>query len=87
MSEVYCSAKCSLIKYERRYKMGDYYEFEIKIIDGLECEGFIYQNENTGWNEIFVQFTGEQEDQANNMMEKFDSLRLQQTALIKSWIS
>jgi len=66
--------------------MGDYYEFDIRMIDGKEVSGFCYQSEATGWNEIFVQFTDEQAEQANKHEVKVQALNLLRELLIKSWI-
>ena len=42
--------------------MGDYYDFDIRLIDGEEVSGFCYSNANTGWSEVFVQFDEGQAD-------------------------
>ena len=67
--------------------MGDYYEFDCKIIDGKEVYGFVFSNSSTGWNEIFVEFTEEQAEQANEWQDKVHQLDLEREEMIASWIA
>lgn len=64
--------------------MGDYYDFETKIIGGKEVSGFVYKNESTGWNEIFVQMTDEQCEIANNFEDRFNKIKEEMRDYIKS---
>lgn len=66
--------------------MGDWYDFEIKIIDGVEVSGFCYQNADTGWQEVFVEMTAEQCEKANQIQQEYDAIRQKQRNLIQSWI-
>lgn len=67
--------------------MGDWYDFEIKIIDGKEISGFEYSNPDTGWNPVFVEMTEEQCEAANKWSDKVNALYDEKNALIKSWIN
>ena len=66
--------------------MGDYYDFEIKVIDGVEVSGFCYSNKNTGWNEVFVEMTEQQCAVANQIQEKYEAVRQEQQDIIKAWL-
>lgn len=65
--------------------MGEVYCFDVRIIDGREVFGFCYQSEDTGYNEIFVEMTEEQESLAIEWVGKLDKLHQEQADLIKSW--
>ena len=67
--------------------MGDWYGFEIQVIDGKEVSGFSYQNEATGWKEVFVEFTESQKQWANEWASNMNDLNEMQSEAIKSWIS
>lgn len=66
--------------------MGEWYDFEIRIIDGREVHGFEYSNPATGWNPVFVEMTEEQFNDANEWSNKVRSLREEKDSMIKSWI-
>ena len=66
--------------------MGEYYDFGFKEIDGHVKAGFFYKNENTGWSEIFVEFTSEQIDMANYWQDKSNALDNERKEMIKGWI-
>ena len=67
--------------------MGEWYEFEIKIVDGREVFGFCYQNENTGWKEIFVEMTADQREVANQLLDEYEAIRQRQRKIIRGWIN
>lgn len=67
-------------------KMGDWYEFEIRVINGVEVSGFCYQNKDTCYQEVFVEFTESQKQWANEWQRKMNELMANQNAEIKSWI-
>ena len=66
--------------------MGDWYGFEIRVIDGREVSGFSYQNENTGWNEVFVEMTDDQKAYANEWELRVAKLTKEMESEIKGWI-
>lgn len=67
--------------------MGDWYEFEIRVIDGKEVSGFCYQNEATGWQEVFVEFTESQKRWAEEWTHNVNEMMEAQKEAIKSWLS
>ena len=67
--------------------MGDFYDFDIRIIDGKEVSGFCYQNESTGWKEVFTEFTESQKRWAGEWVVKSNEIADEQAKAIKSWIS
>lgn len=66
--------------------MGDYYDFGFKEVDGYVKAGFIYKNKQTGWNEIFVEFTSDQIDLANEWQDKSNAIDIERNEMIKGWI-
>lgn len=66
--------------------MGEWYDFEIRIIDGREVSGFAYSNERTGWNEVFVEMTSEQKSYATNYHYKCVALQDEMKSTVKNWI-
>jgi len=66
--------------------MGDYYDFEFKSIDGEVKAGFVYSNENTGWNEVFVEFASDQLIFANDWQQRANNLDGERKETIKKWL-
>jgi len=66
--------------------MGDYYDFGFQEVDGYIKAGFIYQNKQTGWKEVFVEFTSEQIDLVNEWQDKSNAIDSERNEMIKSWI-
>ena len=66
--------------------MGDYYEFGFQEVNGYVKAGFIYKNNKTGWNEVFVEFTSEQLDLANELQDKSNAIDVERNEMIKGWI-
>lgn len=66
--------------------MGEYYYFDFQEVDGEIKAGFCYKNESTGWNEIFVEFTQEQLNYANDWQQRSNELDDERVEVIKSWI-
>ena len=66
--------------------MGDWYCFDVKDIDGEIVYGFSYQNEKTGWNEVFVQFDEEQLRVAGELKDKIANLKSEVESTIKGWL-
>lgn len=66
--------------------MGDYYDFGFKEVDGYVKAGFIYKNNDTGWSEIFVEFSSDQIDLANQWMDKSNALQDERNKMIKGWL-
>lgn len=66
--------------------MGEWYDFEIRVIDGREVSGFVYSNENTGWSEIFVEMTDDQKTYANDHHRRSVELNDEMKNTVKSWI-
>lgn len=67
--------------------MGDWYEFEIKIIDGVQVSGFCYQNKETEYQEVFIPFTQSQKQWANEWQHNLNELMEEQKAAIKHWLT
>ena len=66
--------------------MGDYFTFDCQEVGGIPRNGFYFQTKESGYHGVFVQFSGEQEKQANDWQLKMDALMQEQEDLIKSWI-
>lgn len=66
--------------------MGDYYEFEIQVVDNVERFGFCYQNKNTNYNEIFVELTESQRKMAINWQRKHNDLIKEKDEMIKAFL-
>ena len=66
--------------------MGEWYDFEIRVIDGREVSGFVYSNERTEWNEVFVEMTDEQKSYANDHHARSVALHDEMKSTVKSWI-
>lgn len=66
--------------------MGEWYDFEIRFIDGREVSGFSYADEDTGWNDIFVEMTEDQCNLANKWQQRATELHDIKMDMIKGWI-
>ena len=66
--------------------MGDWYDFEIRDIDGKEVAGFSYQNKATGWKEVFIEMSPNQLLMAQDHMNKTRDLERSKNTLIKSFL-
>lgn len=67
--------------------MGEYYDFETRLIDDRLVNGFCYCCESTGWNEIFVEFDGDQYERARKINEEVDLAIKKKESFIKSIIN
>lgn len=67
--------------------MGDHYDFGFEEVNGYLKAGFIYKNARTNWNEVFVEFTDEQKDKANEWQGKSFDLEDERSEMIKGWIN
>lgn len=66
--------------------MGDWYDFDIRIINGKEVSGFCYCNESTGWQEVFIPMTKEQIAYANQYVKECQILNEKKDKTIKNWL-
>ena len=66
--------------------MGDYYEFNIQIIDGKDTPVFCYQNKNTNYEEVIVQLSSAQYEIASDWEKKHTNLLKERDVLIKSFL-
>lgn len=66
--------------------MGAYYVFDAKEIDGTVVYGFTYQNERSGFNPIFVEFTDEQKIIADDLKIRIADLEVEIEKTIESWM-
>lgn len=66
--------------------MGDYYDFEIQIIDGKETPVFCYQNKNTNYNEVIVQLSESQYEIAKEWHKKHDEILKEKDLIIKGFL-
>lgn len=66
--------------------MGEWYDFEIRVIDGREVSGFVYSNERTGWSEVFVEMTDDQKAYANDYHRRSVELNNEMQSAVKSWV-
>ena len=66
--------------------MGDWYDFDIRVVDGKEVSGFCYSNNKTGYQEIFVEFTKKQKKLANKWLDKSDKLMDKKGDMIRAWL-
>lgn len=66
--------------------MGEWYDFEIRVIDGREVSGFVYSNERTGWGEVFVEMTDDQKAYANDYQRRSVELNSEMQSAVKSWV-
>ena len=67
--------------------MGDWYCFDAKEIDEEIVYGFTYQNENSGWNPIFVEFTGNQAEIAETLEQHKQNIENRIEDTIKGWLN
>lgn len=67
--------------------MGDIYEFDCRMIDGKIVYGFTYRNENTGWNDVFVEFDDDQKAEADKLSAEMDAVRERQSDFLKTIVS
>lgn len=65
--------------------MGEWYDFEIRVVDGREVSGFVYSNERAGWGEVFVEMTDEQKAYANDYHKRSVELSGEMKNTVKSW--
>lgn len=65
--------------------MGDRYDFEIRIIDGVEVSGFTYQCNESKWQEVFVEMSKEQIEFANSMQIKLEEIDNQISSEVRAW--
>lgn len=66
--------------------MGDYYDFEIQVIDGKEVPVFVYKNKNTNYEEIVVQLSDSQYELAKKWHKRMDQLSKEKNELIKGFL-
>ena len=66
--------------------MGDWYDFEFRVIDGSAVPGFCYSIKENNNSEIFVEMTDEQRNLANLWEVELRALVSKKEAMIKSWI-
>lgn len=66
--------------------MGDYYDFEIQVIDGKESPVFCYQNKNTNYQEVVVELSSAQYELARAWHKKHDELTKEKDLLIKGFL-
>jgi hypothetical protein len=66
--------------------MGDYYDFEIQIIDGKDTMVFCYQNKGTGYEEVIVQMSEQQCNLAIGWHKKHSDIIKEKDVLIKSFL-
>jgi hypothetical protein len=70
-----------------RKLMGEFYEFDARIIDGNIVYGFVYRNKNTGWNDVFVEFDESQKTEADKLTAEMDLVREKQSEFLKMIVS
>ena len=66
--------------------MGDCYDFEIRDIDGKEVAGFVYQNLQTEYKEVFVELSFSQMELAVAWHSKERDLMQEKQRLIKGFL-
>ena len=66
--------------------MGDYYDFEIQVINGVEKMGFCYQNKDTNYREVFVELSKSQAEIAVKWHKKQDDISKEKDDMIKSFL-
>ena len=66
--------------------MGDWYDFEVRDVDGEEVAGFSYQSKSTEWQEVFVELSPNQLLMAQEYMNKIKVLERSKDILIKSFL-
>ncbi len=66
--------------------MGDWYEFEIQVIDGKEVPVFCYSNKNSRYTEVIVQLSEHQITLAREWQKKMNALREDKDNLIKGFL-
>lgn len=66
--------------------MGDYYDFEVQVIDGKEVPVFCYQNKDTGYNEVVVQLSKAQYEMAKEWHRKHDAILKEKDLMIKGFL-
>tara|TARA_R110002020_G_C15924017_1_gene743153 strand:- start:72 stop:278 length:207 start_codon:yes stop_codon:yes gene_type:complete len=66
--------------------MGDYYDFEIREIDGKEVAGFVYQNLQTEFKEVFVELSFNQMELAVNWHNRERDLMKEKQRLVKGFL-
>lgn len=67
-------------------KMGDYYDFEIREIDGKDIAGFCYQNKSTNYKEVFVELSDAQLRMATEWHKKQDDISKEKDEMIKAFL-
>ncbi len=67
--------------------MGELYVFDCRVINGKTVYGFVYSNENTGWNEVFVEFDEEQKAEAEKLWAEMDAVKDKQTDFLKGIVA
>ena len=66
--------------------MGDYYDFEIREIDGKKSNWLCYQNKSTGYKEIFVELSDAQCRMAIRWHKKQDDILKEKDEMIKAFL-
>tara|TARA_R110002020_G_scaffold247219_2_gene461149 strand:+ start:263 stop:469 length:207 start_codon:yes stop_codon:yes gene_type:complete len=66
--------------------MGDYYDFEIREIDGKDRTGFCYQNKSTNYKEVFVELSDAQCRMAIRWHKKQDDILKEKDEMIKAFL-
>ena len=66
--------------------MGDYYDFEIREIDGKDCIGFCYQNKSTNYEEVFVELSDSQCRMAIKWQKQHNEIWKAKDEMIKSFL-
>jgi len=65
--------------------MGDRYDFEIRVIDGIEVSGFTYQCNESKWQEVFVEMSQEQIDFANSIQIELEEINNKIDVEVRTW--
>jgi len=66
--------------------MGEWYEFEIQLIDGVEKPVFCYANSNTGFNEVIVELSKSQVEVAREWQKRHNALLDEKNNIIKGFL-
>ena len=66
--------------------MGDYYDFEIREMDGKDIIGFVYQNKSTNYQEVFVELSDSQCRMAILWHRKNDDVMKEKDEMIKAFL-
>jgi len=67
-------------------RMGDYYDFELRDIDGKEVAGFVYQNAQTEYKEVFVELSFSQMELAAAWRNREIDMIQEKERLIKGFL-